>query len=472
MDNFFLYGDLRSKLVLGDDAGTIERFVGVTMASQNWLLGNSRCPFPTRTYTIVTKRSFHHHLRYNNAMSETPSLTKTQAQQLMLAGLGLLRKPRKKASKSDIPLIVRQIHNLQLDTISVVARAHLHILWSRLGNYNPDWLEELHAEGRLFEYFSHGVSLLPMEDYPLFRSLMMQKFIGWDNIRDWGQQNAEVLEAILEHIRKNGEVRSADFESKQSRGKWWDWKVEKVALEHLYYRGDLMIARREKFQRVYDLRERVLPTWDDSQTPPYEEAVKALTLNAVKAIGLANLTWAANYFYLKKAETAQSLKELEEEGLIHPVKVEGLKGNPFYVHTDNLSLLSEVLTGTLRPTHTAILSPFDPLVSDRARARDLFDFDYNIECYTPAPKRRFGYFVLPILHKGSLVGRMDAKAWRSQKRLQVIKLYLESGVTPSSALAKDLADTIKAYAAWQGLDKVDFDWTEPENFRGLLQAGS
>src|SRR5690606_2032538 len=126
------------------------------------------------------------------------------------------------ASKSDIPLIVRQIHNLQLDTISVVARAHLHILWSRLGNYNPDWLEELHAEGRLFEYFSHGVSLLPIEDYPLFRSLMMQKFIGWDNIRDWGQQNADVLEAILEHIRKNGEVRSVDFESKQSRGKWWD----------------------------------------------------------------------------------------------------------------------------------------------------------------------------------------------------------------------------------------------------------
>jgi hypothetical protein len=300
----------------------------------------------------------------------------------------------------------------------------------------------------------------------------MTKLVGWDNIRDWGEQNSEVLEEILQHIRENGEVRSKDFENKQSHGPWLDWKVEKVALEHLYYRGDLMIARREKFQRVYDLRERVLPTWDDSQAPSYEEAVKVLTLNSVKALGLANLTWAANYFYLKKAETAQALKELEEEGLIHPVNVEGLKGNPYYVHIDNLSLLNEALEGKLRPTHTAILSPFDPLVTDRARARELFDFDYNIECYTPAPKRKYGYFVLPILHKGSLVGRMDAKAWRNEKRLQVIKLFLEPGVKPNKALAKDLADTIRAYAAWQGLDNVDIEWTEPDYFRGLLRDQS
>lgn len=403
-------------------------------------------------------------------MSKIPVLSKSQAQQLMLAGLGLLKTPRKKAVKQDLLTTVRQIHNLQLDTISVVARAHLHILWSRLGKYDPAWLEELHAEGRLFEYFSHGVSLLPIEDYPLFRSLMMQKYVGWSNIRDWGEQNADVLEKILEHIHQNGEVRSADFKNKQSGGKWWNWKIEKLALEHLYYRGDLMISRREKFQRVYDLRERVLPAWDDSQAPAYKNAVKELILNAVKALGVANLSWAANYFYIKKTETAQALKALQEEGLIHPVKVEGLKGNPYYVHNENLALLNEALNGRLHPTHTSILSPFDPLVSDRARTRELFDFDYNIECYTPAPKRKFGYFVLPILHKGRLVGRMDAKAWRNEGYLQVIKLFLETGVKPSSALAKDLAKTIKTYAAWQGLDIVKIDWTEPENFINLLQS--
>ena len=167
-------------------------------------------------------------------MSEIPVLSKIQAQQLMLAGLGLLKTSRKKAVKQDLLTTVRQIHNLQLDTISVVARAHLHILWSRLGKYDPAWLEELHAEGRLFEYFSHGVSLLPIEDYPLFRSLMIQKYVGWSNIRDWGEQNADVLETILEHIHQNGEARSADFENKQSGGKWWNWKIEKLALEHLY----------------------------------------------------------------------------------------------------------------------------------------------------------------------------------------------------------------------------------------------
>ena len=402
-------------------------------------------------------------------MSEIPVLTKTQAQQLVLAGLGLLTKPRKKADKQDILVTIRRIHNLQLDTISVVARAHLHILWSRLGNYQTSWLEELHAEGQLFEYFSHGVSLMPIEDYPLFRSLMMERFVGWDNIRDWGEKNKDTVEEILQHIRENGEVRSKDFENEESRGTWWDWKVEKIALEHLYYRGDLMIARREKFQRVYDLRERVLPSWDDSQAPSHAEAVKTLTLNAVKALGLANINWASTYFYLKKAGTAQALNELKGEGLIRQVRVDELKGNPFYVHAENFSLLDDALQGKLRPTHTAILSPFDPLITDRTRARDLFNFDYNIECYTPAPKRKYGYFVLPILHKGHLVGRMDAKAWRNEKRLQVIKLYLEPGVKANKALAKDLASTIKAYADWQGLEKAEFDWTDPAGFRELLQ---
>jgi hypothetical protein len=401
-------------------------------------------------------------------MSEIPTLTKTQAQWLMLAGLGLLKKPRKKATKSDLLSTIRQIHNLQLDTISVVARAHLHILWSRLGDYDPTWLEELHAEGKLFEYYSHGVSLMPIEDYPLSRSMMLTKFIGWDNINDWAEKNGEIVEKVLQHIRENGEVRSADFENKRSRGAWWDWKVEKVALEHLYYRGELMISRRDKFQRVYDLRERVLPTWDDSQAPSYEDAVKALTLNAVKALGLSNIPWAANYFYLKKAETANALKDFVREGLIFQVNVEELKGNPFYVHSENLPLLNEVLEGKLRPTLSTVLSPFDPLVSDRARAKDLFGFDYHIECYTPAPKRKYGYFVLPILHKGTLVARMDAKAWRNEGRLQVIKLYLETGVKPTVTLAKGLADTIRTYAAWQGLDKVNVDWTEPEGFRENL----
>ncbi len=397
-------------------------------------------------------------------------LTKQQAQQVMLASLGLSASPRYKAGKEDLLTAIRQIHNLQIDTISVVARAHQHILWSRLGNYATNWLEELHAEGQLFEYFSHAVCLLPIEDYPLFRALMLEKFIGWSNIQSWGNENAAILDEILNHIHENGAVRSSDFKSKQSHGTWWDWKVEKVALEHLYYRGDLMIARRESFQRVYDLRERVLPAWDDTQTPAYPAAVLELTRKAIKALGIASLTWSASYFYQKKTETAAAIEQLLAEGVIFPVQIEGVKGGPFFIHAQNQPLIEAALAGQLRATHTTILSPFDPLVSDRGRARDLFDFDYSIGCYTPAPKRKFGYFVLPILHRGQLIGRLDAKAWRKEGRLQVISLYLAPGVRVSAGLTKALAKTLRSYANWQGLSSVTIDRADPEALRLELTA--
>ncbi|MEN6580623.1 MAG: crosslink repair DNA glycosylase YcaQ family protein [Anaerolineaceae bacterium] len=403
-------------------------------------------------------------------MEQEIVLTKQQAQQVMLASLGLRTPPRYKAGKGDLLTAIRQIHNLQIDTISVVARAHQHILWSRLGSYPTNWLEELHAEGQLFEYFAHAVCLLPIEDYPLFRALMLEKFIGWNNIRDWGRKNAAMLDQILSHIHQNGAVRSSDFESKQPRGAWWDWKVEKVALEHLYYRGDLMIARRERFQRVYDLRERVLPAWDDAQAPEYPAAVRELTRKAVKALGIASNTWAANYFYLKKAEAAAAIAQLLAEGAIHPVRIEGVRGGPFFVHIENEPLLEAALADQLSAKHTTILSPFDPLISDRGRTRDLFDFEYSIECYTPAPKRKYGYFVLPILHQGQLIGRLDAKAWRKEGRLQVIRLFLEPGITISAGLIRALAKTLRAYASWQGLSSVVIDWADPEALRSGLTA--
>ncbi len=388
----------------------------------------------------------------------------------MLASLGLLIPPRRKAVREDLLTAISQIHNLQIDTISIVARAHQHILWSRLGSYQTKWLDELHAEGQLFEYFSHAVCLLPIEDYPLFRSLMRERFVGWDNIRDWGNNNAAILDQILTHIHQNGAVRSSDFESKESRGKWWDWKVEKVALEHLYYRGDLMISRRESFQRVYDLRERVLPTWDDTQAPEYSVAVKELTRKAIKALGVASSTWAANYFYLKKAETAAAIEQLLAEGFIFPVIIEEVKGGPFFVHKDNETLLEAALANQLTATHTSILSPFDPLISDRARTKDLFDFEYSIECYTPAPKRKYGYFVLPILHRGRLIGRLDAKAWRKEGRLQVISLFLEPGISINAGLIKALAKTLRSYANWQGLGTGVIDWADSDKLRSGLMA--
>ncbi|MFZ3150770.1 MAG: crosslink repair DNA glycosylase YcaQ family protein [Anaerolineaceae bacterium] len=392
---------------------------------------------------------------------DTLTLTIPQARSLTLASLGLLTPPAQPATKSDLLAVIRRIHNLQIDTISVVARAHLHILWSRLGSFDPSWLDELHTEGALFEYLAHAACYLPIEDYPIYRSVMQQKFMGWKNIQAWGEQNQSTVNEILEYIQHNGAVKSADFKNGESRGGWWNWKVEKVALEYLYYRGDLMIARRQGFQRVYDLRERVLPNWDDTQLPSAADTLRAQVLMTVKALGIARTDWIAPYFYLPQKDTAAILPSLVDEGQLLPVSIEGLNGKTAFVHQENANLLAQALSDQLDATKTTLLSPFDPLLTDRARTDQLFGFDYHIECYTPAPKRKYGYFVLPILHRGRLVGRLDAKAWRKEKRLQVIKIFLESGEPLTDILLSDLAETLQAYAAWQNLQTAAIDWSDP-----------
>ena len=398
------------------------------------------------------------------------SLSLPQARALALAAQGLLSPPALPAVKADILTAIRRIHNLQLDTISVVARAHLHILWSRLGAFHPRWLDELHAEGALFEFWAHAACLLPIEDYPLYRSLMREKFIGWENIRAWGEAHPEIVSEMLAHLRENGAVKSSDFAREGPRGKWWDWKVEKVALEYLYYKGDVMVACRQGFQRVYDLRERVLPGWDDARIPPYPDALRQLVLMSVKALGIARENWAAPYFYLPKRLVPAILAELQAAGELFPVRVSGLEGRPVYMHPQNLELLEKARAGTLPANMTTILSPFDPLVSDRLRTQQLFGFDYQLECYLPASKRKYGYFTLPLLHNGSLVGRMDAKAHRKEKRLEVVKLFLEEGVRPEDALLVGLAKTLRAYASWQGLSEVRVTSAEPTQAAAALNA--
>ena len=385
----------------------------------------------------------------------------------MLACLGLQKEPIKKAKKADVLSAIHNIHVLQIDTISVVARAHLHILWSRLGTYDTAWVDELHAEGKLFEYFAHAMCYLPIEDFPLWRSIMQNRYTGWKHLQEWATKNTALLEDVLNHIRKNGEVRSTDFESRGPESRWGTRKIESMAMSHLHHTGELMVARRENFHRVFDLPERVHPTWNDKDTPDYTDATAALALQAVKALGIAREEWVADYFYLPKRMVYDQLKAFAKDGSLHVLQVEGI-AKPVYLHPDNLSLYQKAQAGKLKSTRTTILSPFDPLMNSRARVKELFNFDYLIECYTPVAKRVYGYFTLPILHKGSLVGRMDAKAWRKEKRLQVIKLHLEPWVTPDTDLVNGLAKALKDFAHWQGLDTLDIDWASSEIFRESL----
>ncbi|HWQ13156.1 MAG TPA: crosslink repair DNA glycosylase YcaQ family protein [Roseiflexaceae bacterium] len=392
------------------------------------------------------------------------------ARTLLLAAQGLLDPPAAPAEKEDVLAVIRRMGALQIDTIHVVARSPYLVLWSRLGAYQPRWLDELLAEGALFEYWSHEASFLPIEDYPLYRRLMLEGLArSWDYISRWIDAHHAEVDRVLAQVRANGGVRSADFERTDGqKGTWWNWKVEKMALEMLYTRGDLMIARRQNFQRVYDLRERVLPAWDDSQAPSLEETRRALALKTVHALGVTPARWLADYFRLKKQNSARLLEQLATEGALLAAEVEGWK-EPAYIHPEHRALAEAAASGMLRSTVTTLLSPFDPLVWDRARALELFGFEYRIECYTPAPKRRYGYFTLPILHRGALAGRLDPKAHRKEGVFEVKALYLEPGVPLTPELLHELAGALRACAAWHGCPQVLVRRSEPPELAASLE---
>ena len=404
-------------------------------------------------------------------------LTHEGARNLLLAAQGLDRRPRRRARKTDVLETVRRMGALQIDTISVVNRSPYLVLWSRLGAYEARWLETLLAEGKLFEYWAHEACFLPIESYPLFRHRMLDPHsMGWKYSHGWIERHPEQAQRVLRAVREGGPLRSADFERQDGKGGgWWEWKPEKRALESLFTAGLLMIARREGFQRVYDLRERVLPRWDDARLPSTEEAHRTLVLQSVRALGIAKAKWVADYYRMSKRETPSIVRRLAEEGALLTVEVEGWK-EPAYVHPGHRELAERAAAGALKPTLTTLLSPFDPVVWDRARGSELFGFDYRLECYTPAPKRVHGYFTLPILRRGRLVGRLDPKAHRKEGVFEVKAVHFESGVRLTAALLADVAGAIRECAAWHGTPRVRIGRSAPpeaaDALRGALEGAA
>ena len=396
-------------------------------------------------------------------------LTQNAARALMVAAQGLDRRARRRAGKAEVLAVIRRMGVLQIDTISVVARSPYLVLWSRLGAYEPGWLDALLAEGALFEYWAHEACFVPVEDFALFRHRMLDPAaMGWKYRAEFIRKNRDEVDRLLATVRERGPVRSADFERRDGQsGGWWEWKPEKRMLESLFTAGELMIARRDNFQRVYDVRERVLPSWSDDQLPPGEEVARELALRAVRAMGVARAKWVADYFRTAKRSTPLLPPRLADEGALLRVDVEGWK-EPGYIHPDHHDLALRAAAGEIRPTLTTLLSPFDPLVWDRARASELFGFDYRLECYTPAPKRRWGYFVLPILRRGALVGRVDAKAHRRDGVFEVKALYLEPGVRPTARFLTDVAGALAECAAWHGTPRVLVRQSDPPELAARL----
>ena len=399
-------------------------------------------------------------------MSEL-NLTPAAARALHLAAQGMLQPRRRKAAKLDVVEAIRQMGMLQIDTISVVARSPYLVLWSRLGDYDPAWLEQHLAEGQLFEYWAHEACFVPIEDYGLYRHRMIDPAaMGWKYSETWMRERAGEVEQVLSHIRKHGPTRSSDFERTDGKaGGWWEWKPEKRSLEVLFTSGALMIARRHNFQRVYDLAERVHPAWDDSQMPAMAETRRQFALRTVKAIGACKAAWIPDYHRTRRPHVDPDA--LVDEGLLLRARVAGWD-EPVYIHPDHRELAGRAAAGLLAPTVTTLLSPFDPIVWDRRRALELFNFDYRLECYTPADKRRYGYFTLPILRRGVLAGRIDAKAHRREGVFELKSVVLEPGVRISERFAADIAAAVMRCARWHGCPVVRLTQALPEAFAPLL----
>lgn len=384
-----------------------------------------------------------------------PQLSLSAARNLHLAAQGLLKKPRRRAQPTDILSTVQRMSLLQIDTINIVARSPYLVLFSRLGHYQPQWLDNALSQGELMEYWAHEACFLPRSDFALVRHRMLSPDkMGWKYRQAWMNEHAAEIERLIAHIQENGPVRSADFEHpRKGASGWWEWKPHKRHLEGLFTAGKVMVVERRNFQRVYDLTHRVMPHWDDQRDLLTQEAAEALMLeNSARSLGIFRPQWLADYYRLRQPVLTPVLEKWQREQIVTPVYVETL--GEMWLHNALLPLLSQAEEGRLQATHSAVLSPFDPVVWDRKRAEQLFNFSYRLECYTPAPKRQYGYFVLPLLHKGQLVGRMDAKMHRKTGVLEIIALYLEEGVKVTATLDKGLTAAITDFAAWQGARQV------------------
>ncbi|CAI1003124.1 Uncharacterized protein conserved in bacteria [Serratia rubidaea] len=385
-----------------------------------------------------------------------PVISLTAARALHLAAQGLLTPAKRKARAEDVPAAIQRMGLLQIDTISVVARSPYLVLFSRLGDYAPQWLEQALASRQLFEYWSHEACFLPIEDFGLLRHRMLNpQKMGWKYSQAWVEEHQEAINGVLHHIAAHGPQRSADFNAqKKGSNGWWEWKPEKRHLETLFTAGKLMVAERRNFHRVYDLTERLLPEWDDARHALSEEQARwDMLARTCRYLGIFKAEWLADYYRLKRVAPKNLLRQLQQQGEIVPLKVAQLPGD-FYLHHSLAELLPLAEQNTLRSRVTTLLSPFDPVVWDRRRALELFNFDYRLECYTPKPKRQYGYFTLPVLNRGELIGRIDAKMHRRVGEFEVISFHLEPDVRMGKQRCQDLFQAISRMAQWHGAAQV------------------
>jgi len=371
--------------------------------------------------------------------------------------------------RDGVAAVVEQLGYVQIDTISVVERAHHHVLWARCPDYRPEMLDGLQAiERRVFEYWAHAMAYLPMADYRYYVPQMNRIRAGGTTwMGEWRAKHGDVIDAVLARIRAEGALTSEDFEAPPGakRGTWWDWKPAKRALELLLWQGDLMVTARRRFQKVYDLTERVLPAGVDASPASDAACGRFQVRRALAALGVALEGEIAAFAKVAERSTVKrSLEELTEAGEVATIDVEGGGRTAHYA----LAARLDAVPRGASEARVVLLSPFDGLIIQRARAAWLFGFDYALECYRPEAKRMYGYFVLPILFGERLVGRLDPKADREAGRLVIKTLWLEPGFDAGDAFLRELAAALARFAAFNGCASVDVERISPAALRRAL----
>lgn len=383
--------------------------------------------------------------------SPLPRISAPAARRIALAAQGFAdARPAGRVHRRHLRRLFDRIGLVQIDSVNTLVRAHELPAFARLGPYGRTLIKEsteLHRE--LFEYWGHAACLMPMATQPLWRWRM-------DRMREGERGRVDRIErerpgyvaAVLAEVRDRGPIAASELtDGGTAKGPWWGWADGKSVLEWLFWTGELSVAsRRNGFERVYDLTERVVPAEVlAAPTPSIADAHRQLVRIASRALGVATRTDIFNYLYLRADRTAASIAELVEAGELLPVTVDGWS-DPAYL-----------AAGARQPRRVdarALLAPFDPLVFDRARVERLFGMRYRIEIYTPAPKRTYGYYVLPFLLGDTLVGRVDLKAERARATLLVQAAHSEPGVDVP-AVAAALADELRVMAGWLELDRIE-----------------
>ncbi len=380
---------------------------------------------------------------------------------------------RTKSPSKSVLSVAKRVHNIQIDTMSVVSRSQNLIVYNRFPRYKEGEVWKDLEKGKLFEYWSHSLCLIPIKAYPFYATKMeYNKTTSKGYYERFGVKMKDTIREVFEYIKKNGLTSSSDFKG-QSLG--WGGSLESRSMQYLHYTGQIMIAFRKNFQKFYDLTERVLPSSIVSTPMEKSDVARFLVETTLRSLGLGNYqdirsylgSWPTQFLWdNRKSAIDDYLDEMVNEGNLERVKVEGVKDH-YYMLSKNVKKLEKIAVSSPEDP-VKFLSPFDNIIRERHYPLKIWGFDYKLESYVPPDQRKYGYHILPILDESEIVGRVDAKVYRNENRLELISLYLESDFWKDIAGLERLVRGLHEFREFHGVEEISVGNVTPEGAKNIL----